>query len=136
HRRRAVRVTRSRRPFHDQLDTAGGRGECPDLRVCRRRRDRPASRSSRILKTRPPSRNMEALSVKFGLSTLGCPDWTLERVSRAAIELGYDVVELRRLDGEIITPALLKANRGRLLSLFGSGKPVLIGLGTSIRFTS
>ena len=74
--------------------------------------------------------------MKFGLSTLGCPAWSLERASEAAIEYRYDGVELRLLDGEIITPAILKANRSRLVGLFGSGKPVVVGLGTSVRFTS
>jgi sugar phosphate isomerase/epimerase len=74
--------------------------------------------------------------MKFGLSTLGCPGWTLERVAEAAVEYGYDGIELRVLDGEIITPALLRANRVRLVQLFGKGIPALIGLGTSCRFTA
>jgi sugar phosphate isomerase/epimerase len=78
----------------------------------------------------------EAQALKFGLSTLGCPAWSLERVAEAAIEYGYDGVELRLLDGEIISPSLLQANRGRIIRLFGSGKPGVVGLGTSVRFTS
>jgi sugar phosphate isomerase/epimerase len=74
--------------------------------------------------------------MKFGLSTLGCPGWSLERVAEAAIEFGYDGVELRVLDGEIITPALLRANQPRLARLFGTAGPTLVGLGTSVRFTS
>src|SRR6476646_7554368 len=74
--------------------------------------------------------------MKFGLSTLGCPAWSLERVAQAASEYGYDGVELRLLDGELISPTLLRANQGRLVSLFGPGKPVVVGLGTSVRFTS
>jgi sugar phosphate isomerase/epimerase len=71
--------------------------------------------------------------MKIGMSTLGCPGWTLERVAEAAADYGYDGVELRLLDGEIITPALLRANESRLRTLFGNGRPALIGLGTSIR---
>ena len=74
--------------------------------------------------------------MKFGLSTLGCPAWSLERVAQAASEYGYDGVELRLLDGELISPTLLRVNRGRLVSLFGPGAPVIVGLGTSVRFTS
>ncbi len=33
--------------------------------------------------------------MKFAFSTLGCPDWPIERVVEAAVELGYDGVEIR-----------------------------------------
>ena len=74
--------------------------------------------------------------MKFGLSTLGCPGWTLEKVAEAAVDYGYDGVELRLLDGNVVTPESLRANRKRLVGLFGSGRPALVGLGTSCRFTS
>lgn len=71
--------------------------------------------------------------MKFGMSTLGCPGWTLEQVAEAAREFGYQGVELRILDDEVITPSLVRRNLDRLRGLFGNGKPDLIGLGTSIR---
>ncbi|HVC35260.1 MAG TPA: sugar phosphate isomerase/epimerase family protein [Chloroflexota bacterium] len=71
--------------------------------------------------------------MKFGMSTLACPSWTLEQVAAAAREYGYDGVELRLLDGEVITPALVRANRDRLRRLFGEGKPDLVALGSSVR---
>lgn len=71
--------------------------------------------------------------MKFGMSTLACPGWTLEQVAEAARDYGYQGVELRILDDELITPALVRSNLSRLRNLFGSGKPELIGLGTSIR---
>lgn len=74
--------------------------------------------------------------MKFGMSTLGCPEWTLEQVSQAASDYGYQGVELRILDGEVITPALLRANRGRLAKLFGGANPELIGLGSSVRLST
>ena len=42
--------------------------------------------------------------MKIGWSTLGNPDWTIEQIAQAAKEYGYDGVELRILDGEVITP--------------------------------
>jgi sugar phosphate isomerase/epimerase len=74
--------------------------------------------------------------VKFGVSTLGCPSWTVEQAAKAARDYGYHGVELRLLDGEVITPALVEANQTRLRELFGSGSPELIGLGTSVRLSS
>ena len=39
--------------------------------------------------------------MKLAFSTLGCPDWELEDVARAAREYGYAGVELRALGGEL-----------------------------------
>jgi sugar phosphate isomerase/epimerase len=39
--------------------------------------------------------------VKLAFSTLGCPDWSLEEVIRAALRFGYAGVELRCLDREM-----------------------------------
>jgi sugar phosphate isomerase/epimerase len=72
--------------------------------------------------------------MKFGFSTLGCPAWALERVAEAAGDYGYAGVELRLIDGEVITPALVRGNLGRIASLFGVNGPKVIGLGASARF--
>lgn len=70
--------------------------------------------------------------MKIGWSTLGNPDWTIEQVAEAAKQYGYDGVELRILDGEVITPDLIRQNRDRLKRLFG-GDLELVGLGSSVR---
>ncbi len=74
--------------------------------------------------------------MKFGMSTLGCPGWTLERVAEAARDYGYQGVELRILDDEVITPAVVRQNKNRLRNLFGDGKLELVALGTSIRVSA
>ena len=71
--------------------------------------------------------------MKFGWSTLGNPDWTIERVVQAAADFGYDGIEVRILDGEVITPELVRQNLGRLKQVFGATGPRLLGLGTSVR---
>lgn len=43
--------------------------------------------------------------MKLAFSTLGCPDWELEEVARAAREYGYEGVELRALGGGLDLPA-------------------------------
>jgi sugar phosphate isomerase/epimerase len=42
--------------------------------------------------------------LKLAFSTLACPQWSLNQVIEAAKSLGYDAVELRLLDGDIIDP--------------------------------
>lgn len=48
---------------------------------------------------------------RFSFSNLGCPAWDIERVADQASLLGYDAVELRLLDGEVIDPV---RDRGRV----------------------
>jgi sugar phosphate isomerase/epimerase len=38
---------------------------------------------------------MGVTDLRFAFSTLGCPDWPIERVAREAARLGYDGVEIR-----------------------------------------
>ncbi len=42
--------------------------------------------------------------MKLAFSTLACPDWSIEQVIESAVQLGYDGIELRLLDGKIIDP--------------------------------
>jgi sugar phosphate isomerase/epimerase len=39
--------------------------------------------------------------VKLAFSTLGCPDWDLEKVAQAARDYGYEGIELRAIGGEL-----------------------------------
>lgn len=70
---------------------------------------------------------------KLAFSTLGCPAWSLPQVIEGAQRYGYDGVELRLLDGEIITPALPRGERDRVRQAFaGAGLPICC-LDSSIR---
>jgi sugar phosphate isomerase/epimerase len=42
--------------------------------------------------------------VKPGFSTLGCPEWTVDRIARCVDECGYEGLELRGLEGEMFLP--------------------------------
>ncbi len=42
--------------------------------------------------------------MKYAFSTLACPVWSVEHIAEAATRMGYDGVELRLLDGEVIDP--------------------------------
>ena len=74
--------------------------------------------------------------MKLGFSTLGCPEWSLEQVTAAATDLGYDGVELRLLDGEIIPPDLAAGERQRLKRAFAAAGVQIACLDTSARFTA
>jgi fatty-acyl-CoA synthase len=49
--------------------------------------------------------------MKYAFSTSACPAWSIEEVVGAATRLGYDGVEFRLLDGEVIDP---RAHRARM----------------------
>ena len=74
--------------------------------------------------------------MKLGFSTLGCPAWTLEQAVAAAREYGYDGIELRLLDAEVISPELLVASADRIRRAFSGSGVELAALGTSARFSS
>jgi sugar phosphate isomerase/epimerase len=74
------------------------------------------------------------MAFKLAFSTLGCPGWTIEQAGEAARRYGYQGVELRLLDGEIIPADLDAAGRERVKrALSGLGIP---SVGTSCRFSS
>jgi sugar phosphate isomerase/epimerase len=52
--------------------------------------------------------------MRLAYSTLACPDWSLDRVVGAAERYGYDGIELRIIDGELVSPSMSEAQRGRV----------------------
>ena len=72
--------------------------------------------------------------LRLAFSTLGCPDWSLERVAEAAREYGYEGVELRLVDGEILAPHPSQAERERIRAAL-RGLPVA-AVDTSIRMAA
>jgi sugar phosphate isomerase/epimerase len=73
--------------------------------------------------------------MKLAFSSLGCPAWSVEQMVRAAGELGYEGVELRLLDGEVIPPDLPALARRRVKETFGAARIPIVCLDTSARFT-
>ncbi len=74
--------------------------------------------------------------MKFTLNTLGAPGWSLEQTAKNARAYGYDGVDLRLLDGEVITLESVRANRARLKSLFPADELPLAVLATSVRLAT
>jgi sugar phosphate isomerase/epimerase len=72
------------------------------------------------------------MAMRLAFSTLGCPGWTIEQVGEGARRSGYEGVELRLLDGEIIPADLPTGRRAEIKrALSGLAIPCL---GTSCRF--
>jgi sugar phosphate isomerase/epimerase len=59
--------------------------------------------------------------MRLAFSTLGCPQWDLDRIARAARDFGYEAIELRAVGGELdllarpeFRPRAVEATRRRL----------------------
>src|SRR2546426_497529 len=60
------------------------------------------STSARVTNSRRLSPNTRVTnSVKLAFSTLGCPQWELERIAQAARDYGYAAIELRAVGGNL-----------------------------------
>jgi sugar phosphate isomerase/epimerase len=73
---------------------------------------------------------------RFTLNTLGAPGWNLEETARNARAYGYAGVDLRLLDGEVISLESVRANKQRLRSLFPTAELPLAVLATSVRLAT
>lgn len=76
--------------------------------------------------------------MKLAFSTLGCPGWDVERVVRAAAELGYDGVELRGLAGRMDIEQMpeLGADLPRTRALFQDAGVAVCCLSTSVSLST
>ena len=74
--------------------------------------------------------------MKFTLNTLGAPTWTLEETAKHARAYGYAGVDLRLIDGEVITLDSVHANRTRIQTLFPVDELPVATLATSVRLAT
>src|SRR5258708_34963613 len=74
--------------------------------------------------------------VKLAFSTLACPTWSLDQVVEAALEYGYQGVELRVIDGELIDSAMPAAERQRVRRTFEHAGLPIVALDTSVRIAA
>ncbi|MGZ3679413.1 MAG: sugar phosphate isomerase/epimerase family protein [Ktedonobacterales bacterium] len=71
--------------------------------------------------------------MKLAFSTLACPDWSLERTLERAQRFGYEGIELRLLDGQLIGPDLdVDARRRVAKGCSDAGIPIVC-VDTSVR---
>jgi sugar phosphate isomerase/epimerase len=76
------------------------------------------------------------MPMKLAFSTLGCPSWSIDQVVQSARELGYQGVELRLLNGDVIPPDLAAGERQRVKRAFKEGSIDIVCVDTSARFTA
>jgi sugar phosphate isomerase/epimerase len=71
--------------------------------------------------------------MKLAFSTLACPGWSLEQAVDAARQSGYEGLELRLLDGEILRSDLDVDTRRRVRALCSESGLPIICVDTSVR---
>ncbi|HPT99539.1 MAG TPA: sugar phosphate isomerase/epimerase family protein [Armatimonadota bacterium] len=72
--------------------------------------------------------------MKLAFSTLGCPDWSVERVVSTASSLGYDGVEVRGFSGRVDIDQMPEFNEGlaRTRALFHDAGLEICCISTSV----
>lgn len=71
--------------------------------------------------------------MQLAFSTLGCPNWSMEQVVAAARQYGYEGLELRLLDGEVIAPDLDQTTRNHVKQLCRAAGLPIICVDTSLK---
>src|SRR5215813_3723841 len=79
------------------------------------------------------SKRDEASAMKLAFTTLACPNWTFEQCVEAAHGYGYEGLELRLLDGEIVSGKLNSEQRRRVRACAARAGLPIVGLDTSVR---
>ncbi len=71
--------------------------------------------------------------MRLAFTTLACPEWTLEQAAEAAGRYGYEGLELRLLDGELVTPSLTAEEQARVRRVCADAGLELCCLDTSLK---
>jgi len=71
--------------------------------------------------------------MRLAFTTLACPTWTFEQVADAAVRYGYAGLELRLLDGDLVTPALSTDQQARVRRVCADTGLDLCCLDTSLK---
>ena len=74
--------------------------------------------------------------MRLAMTTLGCPAWDASRAFAAAAEIGYGGIELRCLDGALLSPALDPQTRQEIRRLAVTHNLPIVALGASSQFSS
>jgi len=79
---------------------------------------------------------VRALESRLAFSTLACPGWTLDQVVDAARAYGYQGVELRLIDGELIDGAMPASERERVRKTFAKARLPIVAVDSSVRIAA
>lgn len=77
------------------------------------------------------------IPLKLSFTTLGCPDWSFEKIVEEAGRMGFDGIEIRGVDGKMRAeeiPLFFPENMERTKAYFAESKLELVGFGTSVSF--
>ncbi|SDW34543.1 Sugar phosphate isomerase/epimerase [Alicyclobacillus hesperidum] len=74
--------------------------------------------------------------MRIAYSNLACPEWSIEEVFAKAVQFGFDGVEIRLLDGEVISPELDRDVQQRLKRLAVDSGVEMVGIGASTKFAT
>ncbi len=84
--------------------------------------------------SRPPSSTCPPLPIAF--STLACPGATLAAAAELGAATGYQGIELRLIDGELIDPAMPPAARAQVRRTTDAAGLPIVAVDSSIRLTA
>ncbi len=76
------------------------------------------------------------MSIKLGWSTLGCPDWSLGEMIENTKRYGFDGLEMRLLDGNVIPPDLGAEDRERVATETRAAGVPICCVDTSLRIAT
>jgi len=74
---------------------------------------------------------------KLAFTTLGCPDWSFEKILEQAQKMGYSGIEIRGLDGKMLAEEMTQffpENKAATLSALKNHNIEMTGFGTSVNF--
>ena len=74
--------------------------------------------------------------MRLAFSTLACPEWSLERAADAAVRYRYEGIELRVLDGELLSPEIDRAARSRVRRVLADAGLALCCVDTSFEIAN
>ncbi len=76
---------------------------------------------------------VRSLESRLAFSTLACPDWSLDQVVAGARDYGYQGVELRLIDGELIDGTMPGSERKRVRQTFARAGLPIVAVDSSVR---
>jgi sugar phosphate isomerase/epimerase len=74
--------------------------------------------------------------MRLSYSNLACPEWPFERTVEAVATYGFDGIEIRLFDGDVVTPLLSQSSRRRAESALRSSGVSVAALDTSLQLVT
>lgn len=71
--------------------------------------------------------------MRLAFTNLACPEWSIERAAEAGASYGYEGIEVRLLDGEVLDPELDPSARARVRDAADAAGLTVVCVDTSIR---